>query len=119
MRMKAITLLQPWASLVVLGEKTLETRSWATRHRGPLLIHAGRSLPEENRLLCGKKPFATLLRRHGIRFAADLPRGVILGSVELLDCLSTQEFPEKEIGSQAELGDFGPGRWVWKLANPH
>lgn len=39
--MKALTLHQPWASLVARGVKTIETRSWSTRHRGPLAIHAG------------------------------------------------------------------------------
>jgi hypothetical protein len=38
---KAITLHQPWASLVAVGAKTIETRSWSTRFRGPLAIHAG------------------------------------------------------------------------------
>lgn len=39
--MKVLSLLQPWASLVVMGVKTIETRSWTTNYRGPLLIHAG------------------------------------------------------------------------------
>jgi hypothetical protein len=39
--MKALTLYQPWASLVALGHKTVETRKWATTYRGPLAIHAG------------------------------------------------------------------------------
>lgn len=38
--MKALTLWQPWASLVALGVKTVETRSWSTPYRGPLAIHA-------------------------------------------------------------------------------
>lgn len=39
--MRALTLHQPWASLVALGVKTIETRSWSTKYRGPLAIHAG------------------------------------------------------------------------------
>lgn len=39
-RVKALTLWQPWASLVALGVKTIETRSWSTKYRGPLAIHA-------------------------------------------------------------------------------
>lgn len=38
--MKALSLRQPWASLVALGVKTVETRSWSTSYRGPLAIHA-------------------------------------------------------------------------------
>ena len=40
--MKAISLLQPWASLVVMGAKTIETRGWGTKYRGPILIHASK-----------------------------------------------------------------------------
>lgn len=39
---KALTLHQPWASLIALGVKTIETRSWSTKYRGPLAIHAGK-----------------------------------------------------------------------------
>jgi hypothetical protein len=42
--MRALTLHQPWASLVALGAKAIETRSWPTSHRGPLAIHAAKSL---------------------------------------------------------------------------
>ena len=38
--MKALSLTQPWASLVADGRKTTETRSWLTHYRGPLAIHA-------------------------------------------------------------------------------
>lgn len=38
--MKALTLWQPWASLIAVGDKTIETRSWSTKYRGPLAIHA-------------------------------------------------------------------------------
>ena len=43
--MKALTIRQPWASLIAAGVKTIETRSWSTKYRGPLAIHAGLSLP--------------------------------------------------------------------------
>lgn len=43
--MKALTLWQPWASLVSLGVKSIETRSWSTDYRGPLAIHAARKRP--------------------------------------------------------------------------
>lgn len=44
--MKALTLWQPWATLVALGVKTIETRSWSTSYRGPLAIHAAKKAPE-------------------------------------------------------------------------
>jgi len=39
--MRALTIQQPWAWLIVHGRKGIENRSWGTRHRGPLAIHAG------------------------------------------------------------------------------
>lgn len=45
--MKAITIRQPWASLIALGEKKIETRSWQTKYRGPILIHAGKSVDKK------------------------------------------------------------------------
>ena len=44
--MKAFTLTQPWASLIALLLKTFETRSWKTKYRGPLLIHASRQVDQ-------------------------------------------------------------------------
>ena len=38
--MRALSLRQPWASLIADGRKTIETRTWRTRYRGPLAIHA-------------------------------------------------------------------------------
>ena len=42
--MKAISIRQPWAWLVVHGYKDVDNRTWATKHRGPILIHAGKAL---------------------------------------------------------------------------
>ncbi len=46
--MKALTIRQPWASLIAAGVKTIETRSWSTRYRGPLAIHAGKHKPQRD-----------------------------------------------------------------------
>jgi hypothetical protein len=40
--MRALTIRQPWATLIAEGVKTIETRSWSTKHRGPIAIHAGK-----------------------------------------------------------------------------
>lgn len=39
--MKALTIQQPYAALIAAGSKVIENRSWPTKHRGPLAIHAG------------------------------------------------------------------------------
>lgn len=51
--MKALTIRQPWASLIAHGVKTIETRSWSTEYRGPLAIHAGKAKPERSEEGCG------------------------------------------------------------------
>lgn len=43
--LRALTIRQPWASLIAAGVKTIETRSWRTSYRGPVLIHAGKAEP--------------------------------------------------------------------------
>jgi len=48
-RLKAITIWQPWASLIAIGEKQYETRSWKTDYRGPIAIHAAAKRPPNQR----------------------------------------------------------------------
>jgi len=50
--MKAISLHQPWATMIAGGVKTIETRRWRTRHRGPLVICSSK-LPAVTGHLCG------------------------------------------------------------------
>lgn len=64
--MKAITVWQPWAEDIIAGRKLVENRTWTTDYRGPLIIHTGR------RYMPGGA-------------AAGLPRGVVLGVVQLDD----------------------------------
>ena len=41
--MRALTICQPYAHLIAIGEKRVENRRWRTSYRGPLVIHAGKS----------------------------------------------------------------------------
>lgn len=45
--MKALSIMQPWASMIVFGFKPVENRTWSTGHRGPTLIHAGKKVDKE------------------------------------------------------------------------
>jgi hypothetical protein len=90
--MKAITIRQPWAQLIAAGLKTIETRSWPTKYRGPLAIHAGlRPHPFEDalhRLLESKRmsPFeATILA--GTTDTRLVPRGAVVATATLTDVL--------------------------------
>jgi hypothetical protein len=75
--MKALTIRHPWVDLILAGTKTVEVRGWATRYRGPLLLHAAHQ-------------FGIAEREAASRFRVALPeaeaRGAIVGIAELVDC---------------------------------
>jgi hypothetical protein len=114
--MKAISICQPWATLIVAGVKHFETRSWKTLHRGPLAIHAASAYPRTARALCLRSPYREALVEAGVDVWERLPCGVVLGVVELVDCNQVEELGEIP-ATQELLGDFRPGQWMWRLAN--
>ncbi len=73
--MKVLTIKQPWATLIMQGDKRFEFRSWQTKHRGELLIHAGKGIDKE------------AMKRLSDYLPEELPYGKILGSVKLVDCI--------------------------------
>lgn len=113
--MKALSLWQPFASLVAAGIKTFETRSWKTEYRGPLLIHASLYCPDEEvRLLAAKDPrFRDAIEKIGPM--ANWPRGAALAIVDLVACQSTALIGLDEVHREGAFGDFGPCRFAWKL----
>lgn len=120
--MKAITIKQPWATLIALGEKKLETRSWQTKHRGPLAIHAGKQIDIES---CDYLPIKQALQKHGIESYKDLPTSVVLAIVDLIDCHKVPNeispagivFGKKLEGNEVYFGNYSEGRYAWELAN--
>lgn len=121
--MKAITLTQPWASLVMAGIKRFETRSWSTNHVGPLLIHAARGFPEQCKRLCYEPPFQRALSSIGYPDQQLLPTGVLLGYVTLIGCwriprigLGPPDLPPVE--PERSFGDYTDGRFAWMLSRP-
>lgn len=116
---KALSLYQPWASLVVCGEKRIETRSWGTRFRGPVAIHASRKKDADLVALACSEPFKSALMRHGLD-PANLPLGCVLGTVEVVDCLGTETLLEQgDVGFvEKAFGDYSPRRYGFLLARP-
>jgi hypothetical protein len=112
--MKALSVAQPWATLIVYGIKRLETRPWATVHRGPVAIHASKHLPTAARALCRQEPFRSLLARAGYESWRALPLGRILGIADIVRCTRVEELRDL-CPPEEDLGDFGPGRWAWAL----
>ena len=73
--MKVLTIKQPWATLIMQKDKRFEFRSWKTKYRGELLIHAGKGIDKE------------AMKRLAKYLPKDMTTGKILGKVTLVDCL--------------------------------
>jgi hypothetical protein len=115
--MLALSIQQPWAQLIALGRKRIETRGWRTAHRGPLAIHASKSFAEASRQLCFQEPFRRDLAAAGFIHSADLPRGAIIGTVELVACVPSDSILDELTDAERLYGDLGPGLWAWRLAD--
>ena len=91
--LRAITLIQPWATLIVQGHKTIETRTWRTAYRGWLAIHAGKS-------------------KDLIEDPAKHVFGAVVAIARLVDCrpMTVDDEPASLVRSE-------PGRYAWELAD--
>jgi activating signal cointegrator 1 len=140
--MKAISLHQPWADMVKLGHKTYETRGWSTKHRGPIAIHASRSMAHLD--LMTEPPFSTCYDKHLIKItelgsivavaevsytcpAYQITADLCESAEELQDMLKHPECPKNlrpewenqlvKIQHELAFGDYTMGRFAWKLTN--
>ncbi len=126
--MKVITLQDPWASLVRLNEKHIETRSWSTRYRGPLLIHASKKSDAKNLKLAWNEPFYSAFLNAGNHRGITLYPGCIIAKCNLVDCqqitwsngidlaLCIKAQKEKVIKDKEFIfGDYTAGRFAWML----
>ena len=117
--MKFLSCTQPFATLMAIRAKKIETRSWHTAYRGPLGVHAAKGFPAWAMALCYEEPFKSALRNVGILSPEDLPRGVLLAKGILDDCqyigrlMGVYAF---EVGEpELSFGDYTPGRYAWLL----
>ena len=125
--LKALTLTQPWATLVAIGAKTLETRDWPTKYRGPFAIHAAKGFPLEARSLCRTQPFRDVLAAGGYASADELPRGAVVAVVNLKSLLMCGPSTARKIRAlskrgelpprEAAFGDFSDGRYGFVLGD--
>ena len=109
--MKVISLLQPWASLVVAGHKKIETRSWNTKYRGPLLIHASAKKFIPNPVIYG----CDLINEFSKTELSykNLHYGAIIGQVNLIDTFQFNNDPEDQLSNYK--GEQNP--WIPKRQN--
>ena len=113
--MKAISLWQPWATLLASGVKRYETRSWPTSHRGIIAIHAGKKWDDEILRECLSGPLAAALCAADVE-PASLPRGAFVGVAEVVACVPTGGAVQP-CGLEEAVGDWTPGRFVWDCNN--
>jgi len=92
--MKALSLTQPWASLVAIGAKNIETRSWYSAYRGPVAIHASKGFPATARQWCTFDLFEEALLAGGYENADELPVGSIVAVANLVAVRSTETLAE-------------------------
>ena len=130
--MYAITLHQPWATLIALGIKTVETRSWPAPERllGQIIaVHAGKRVARRP----GDRIEQKLRDRLGEEWSRAIPAGAVLATavlagmarVEYVDPIAGHAVHDgrTEVGCATgrgrtpidPWGDFSPGRWLWFL----
>lgn len=124
--MKALSIWQPYASLIAIKAKQYETRGWATKYRGPLAIHAAAKSPaavykilDTDTVGMIKKaiaPLCTTAEKLGDIRAKCLPTGKVIAIAILTDCIPiTEEFAASVSAEERAFGDWTPGRYAWKF----
>jgi len=105
--MKALTIKQPWAQLIIEGYKKYEFRSWKTKYRGKILIHAGMSLESD---------MVSRFKDYNLTYT----KGAIIGEATLEDCILVDKDFNDEL---RKIDPLVYGRsnhvetYAWKLTN--
>lgn len=141
--MKALTLWQPWATLVAIGAKRIETRSWKTSYRGRLAIHAAKKFRFEDKGMLIWEPWFSALLPDGYTekgigmFGGEslqlhvekFPLGCVIATCDLVSVRLIEQPKGNHYGFAQEgkswyltdqeqaFGDFTPGRYAWLLDN--
>jgi len=123
-----ITLTQPWASLIAIGAKCIETRGWYPRTLRPgsrIAIHAAKGWPQDARWLCTQEPFRTALRaayRAGYfpfmqtPDSRNLPRGCVVALARYVKAVSTNRLNGRDLTEEEiAFGNYEPDRYAWFL----
>lgn len=113
--MKTITLFQPWATLISIGAKRIETRSWPTKYRGPLAIHASKRWPGFGKLILIRQPFRSVLLPLGFHDPEAHALGAVVAICDLEACFKIDQGPLLISDQEKAFGDYTPGRYMWLL----
>lgn len=102
--MKVLTIKQPYASLIANGYKKYEFRSWKTKYRGELYIHAGNGVDKKR---------MDMVKEYELNY----PSGYIIAKVNLTDCILVDEKMSKQLrikNPKVYTHDY-TGYYAWKL----
>jgi hypothetical protein len=116
--MRALTIKQPYASLIAAGIKQYETRHFQPRCIQPgdrLLIHAGKSVGAYERRVFASTlldPYRAALNMGSLD---ELPRGVLLCVVRLVSVQPVADVLPHISRLEQAVGDYRPGRYAWRL----
>lgn len=108
--MKGLTLYQPWASAIAVRAKLIETRSWYTRYRGPLAIHAAKRWTKDDRdfLMLSRQFYGALsplcIAPFGCNFVR-LPAAAIVCVCDLVDCKPVAQLNAAELDRRVYPGN--------------
>ena len=104
--MKALTIKQPWATLIQKGYKKYEFRTWKTNYRGDVLIHAGKGVDK-----CALEKLKDL--------NLEYPIGVVLCKATITDCIELNPQVNNKINESNPLiyGEKNRVGYAWKLEN--
>jgi hypothetical protein len=114
---KGFSLIEPWASLVVLGKKRVETRSWRMPDWAKGLrvaIHASKS-----REAIEDGTASELFDIAELEVPDKWNLGAIIGTVELVRCEPTETIRETLYGMELDFGNYISGRFAWVMDQPH
>lgn len=134
--LKCLSLWQPWAHLIYLRAKLIETRGWQTGYRGRIGIHAAKKWDRSLASICATQPFAKHFRRSWwrdgdgsdldpedaldpfIRLPDMMVFGAVIATADLVGCdqmmADESNWPT---GDERAFGIYAPGRFMWRLEN--
>lgn len=118
--MKAISIKQPWASLIGHGIKDIENRTWKTNFRGRVYIHASKFDPGEIYQYLNQEQIKEMLKNWSL--IPKLERGAIIGEVDIVDCTINHPSTWAEKTASRAFADqpyyFDKPIYNWVLSNP-
>lgn len=121
--MRALSLWQPWATLIRIGAKKCETRSWGTNYRGPIAIHAAKKVSPDFGEICHSEPFCAALSKAGYDEMECFEFGSIVAIADLVAVkqivLGIPSNPKKFMIAPADpeysFGNYEAGLYGWIL----